>query len=170
MAEKISTEKTDAEKIVLAQFEEELPPAPNPIGSYVTAVRVGNLLFTSGMLPLRDGQVAYTGAVGKERTVEEAQDAARLCAMNGLSVVRHHLGSLANVKRVVKVSGFVNAASDFSQHPAVINGASDYLVEVFQEDGKHARAAVGVSGLPMNATVEVEMVVEIAEVALGLFE
>ena len=140
----------------------QLPPPPLPIGSYVAAVRVGNLLYTSGILPIQEGQVAYTGSVGSwDVRTEYAQQAARLAMLNALSVVNHALGGLNQVKRVVKVTGFVSSAPGFYEHPAVMNGASDLLVEVFGEAGKHARAAVGVASLPKNATVEVELVVEV---------
>jgi enamine deaminase RidA (YjgF/YER057c/UK114 family) len=144
----------------LKAIEASLPPAPNPIGSYVTHVQQGNLIFTSGMLPMKEGSLLMTGAVTPE-TIPQSQDAARQCVMNALSLVTLAAGSLANVKRVVKVTGFVNAGAEFTQHPAVINGASDYLVEVFGEAGKHARAAVGVASLPMNASVEIEIIVEL---------
>jgi enamine deaminase RidA (YjgF/YER057c/UK114 family) len=145
----------------LSQIEASLPPAPNPIGSYVTFVQQGSLIFTSGMLPMKEGNLLMTGAVTPE-TIPQAQEAAKQCVMNALSVVKSAVGSLSNVKRVVKVTGFVNAGPEFTQHPAVINGASDYLVSVFGEAGKHARAAVGVSSLPMNASVEVELIVEMS--------
>ncbi|HEY9744889.1 MAG TPA: RidA family protein [Oculatellaceae cyanobacterium] len=151
------TEKTRSE------FEAQLPTPPLPIGSYVAVTRVGNLLYTSGVLPMRDGEVAYKGAVGSWNvTVEYGQEAARLCVLNALSLIRHELGgSLARLKRIVKVTGFVSSTNSFFEQPAVMNGASDLLVEVFGDAGKHVRSAVGVSALPKDASVEVELVVEI---------
>jgi enamine deaminase RidA (YjgF/YER057c/UK114 family) len=134
------------------------------VGSYVTAVQTGNLVFTSGALPMRDGQLMLTGRCGEgEISMEAAREAARQCALNAVAVLKQHLGDLSRVRRVVKVVGFVSSHPDFYQQPAVINGASDLLVEIFGEAvGKHARSAVGVSALPMNAPVEVELTVEVA--------
>jgi enamine deaminase RidA (YjgF/YER057c/UK114 family) len=146
---------------LLETFEVSLPPAPQPVGSYVPIVQTGNLLYTSGTLPMKDGQVAYTGAVGEAVSVEDGREAARLCAINALAIVKGHLGSLERVVRVVKLTGFVQSPAGFGQQPAVVNGASDLLVEVFGEKGKHARAAVGVASLPLNASVELEMILEI---------
>lgn len=144
-------------------IEAQLPPPPLPIGSYVAVVRVDNLLYTSGVLPMKDGQVAFQGAVGSwDVSVEQGQAAARLCVLNALSLIRHELGgSLAKLKRIVKVTGFVSSTNNFFEQPAVMNGASDLLVEAFGEAGKHVRSAVGVSALPKNASVEVELVVEV---------
>lgn len=147
----------------LAAIQEILPPPPLPIGSYVAATVVGNLLYTSGILPMQDGKVAFTGAVGSwDVPVGRGQQAARLAMLNALSVVNHTLGSLDRVKRVVKVTGFVSSTPSFFEQPAVMNGASDLLTEVFGEAGKHVRSAVGVSSLPRDASVEVELIVEIA--------
>jgi enamine deaminase RidA (YjgF/YER057c/UK114 family) len=146
----------------LSSLQASLPTPPLPIGSYVAAVQVGNLLYTSGILPMQDGQVAYTGAVGGWGVpVEKGREAAHLAMLNALSVVNHTLGDLHRVKRVVKVTGFVSSAPGFFEQPAVMNGASDLLVEVFGDAGKHARSAVGVLALPRDASVEVELVVEI---------
>jgi enamine deaminase RidA (YjgF/YER057c/UK114 family) len=148
--------------MTLSEFEASLPPAPVPVGSYVPVVQVGNLVYTSGVLPTKSGQLAYSGAVGTEAiSVDDAQQAARLCAINALSLLKGHLGSLSRIKRVVKVAGFVSSDPTFYQQPAVINGASDLLVEVFGDVGKHARSAVGVAALPLNAPVEIELIVEV---------
>ncbi len=138
----------------------ELPEAANPIGSYVNAVRTGNLLHISGGLPIL-GDEKYLGQVPHECDVETAQKAARLALITRLAVIKAELGSLDQVARIVSVSGFVNAAAGFTDHPAVLNGASDLLVEVFGEAGKHSRAAVGCSSLPLGVSVEVSLVVEI---------
>lgn len=146
----------------LQALEATLPPAPRPVGSYVTAVQVGSLVFTSGVLPMEAGGLRYEGAVGGlSNTLEDGRAAARLCALNALSVLKDHLGSLSRIKRVVKLTGFVCSAPAFYEQPAVINGASDFLVEVFGEAGRHARSAVGVSNLPMDASVEIELIVEV---------
>jgi enamine deaminase RidA (YjgF/YER057c/UK114 family) len=139
-----------------------LPPAPRPLGSYVTAVRSGNLLFTSGHGPLKDGRVAFQGKVGRELTVEQGQEAARLTGLNLLATLRDALGSLDRVRRVVKVLGMVQCADDFTDQPRVINGFSDLMVEVFGDAGRHARSAVGMGSLPFGIPVEIEMIVEIA--------
>ncbi|MCE3233827.1 MAG: uncharacterized protein K0Q50_7 [Vampirovibrio sp.] len=147
----------------LSALKEQLPPPPLPIGSYVAVTRVDNLLYTSGVLPMQNGEVAYTGAIGSWGVdAEYGKQAAKLCVLNALSLINHELnGQLERVKRIVKVTGFVSSTSCFYEQPAVMNGASDFLVECFGEAGKHVRSAVGVSSLPRNASVEVELIVEI---------
>jgi enamine deaminase RidA (YjgF/YER057c/UK114 family) len=148
-----------------ARLEElgiELPEPPRPLGSYVPAVRTGNLVYLSGMLPLKDGKLARTGVVGRDLDAEEASVLARLAALNALSVLRDFLGgSLDSVLRCVKLSGFVASADGFTEQPRVINGASDLMAEVFGEAGRHARAAVGVNALPAGAPVEIEFIFEV---------
>ena len=141
----------------------ELPPVPNPAGSYVPAARAGALIFTAGQLPLKEGQLPYTGKVGREVSIEEAQEAARLCALNALAAVKAEAGSLENLSRVVKVTGYVASAAGFNGQPGVMNGASDFIGEAFGERGLHARSAVGVTELPLNAPVEIELIVELAD-------
>lgn len=140
----------------------ELPEAPSPLGSYVSVQQSGNLLFLSGAGPIRDGKPTCTGTLGKELTIEEGQAAARDTALNLLAVLKRHLGDLDRVEQVVKLLGFVASAPDFFRQPEVINGASDLLVEVFGEKGRHARSAIGTSVLPFHIPVEVEAVVRIA--------
>jgi enamine deaminase RidA (YjgF/YER057c/UK114 family) len=135
---------------------------PQPMANYVTIRRSGNLLFLSGAGPFVDGKPKYVGRVGREVTPEEAYDAARLSVVNLLSVIQGEVGSLENI-RIIKVLGFVNSADDFFNQPEVINGASDFLVELFGENGKHARSAVGTSVLPFNIPVEIEMIAEIIQ-------
>jgi enamine deaminase RidA (YjgF/YER057c/UK114 family) len=136
---------------------------PNaPVGSYVPTVQTGNLLYVSGQIPTREDGTRPVGKLGDDVSVEEGYEAARLCAVALLAQVKAALGSLDRVARVVKVNGYVNATPDFVQPPAVVNGASDLLVAVFGDAGKHARAAVGVAALPAGVPVEVEMVVEVA--------
>lgn len=140
----------------------ELPKVPRPAGSYVPATRIGALLFTAGQLPFKDGRLLYTGKVGQDVTVEEAKEAARLCALNALAAVKAEAGSLENVRRVAKVTGYVASAAGFEDQPEVMNGASELVGSIFGEKGLHARTAVGVAELPLGAPVEVEIVLELA--------
>lgn len=137
-----------------------LPTPPKPAGSYIPVVISGNMAFVSGQIPMQDGKVAYTGKVPTERTVEDAQSAAKICAVNILAQLKANLGSLDKISKIVRVSGFVNSASDFTEHPKIINAASDLFFEIFGEKGKHSRIAVGVSSLPLNSTVEIDMIAE----------
>jgi len=138
-----------------------LPEVPKPVAAYVPAVTTGNHVYTSGQLPLVAGKLLCPGKVGVEVTAEEAAEAARICALNALAAVRAELGSLDRVARVVKVTGYVASSEGFFDQPRVINGASNLLLEVFGEAGRHARSAVGVKALPLNAPVELEILVEI---------
>ncbi|WP_439675675.1 RidA family protein [Embleya sp. MST-111070] len=138
-----------------------LPGVVPPVAAYVPAVRTGNYIHTSGQLPMIEGKLPATGKVGAEVTAEEAKELARQCALNALAAVKAELGDLALVRRVVKVVGFVASAPDFTGQPGVINGASELLGEVFGEAGRHARSAVGVAVLPLDAPVEVEILVEV---------
>ena len=131
------------------------------MAAYVPAVRTGNYVYTSGQLPMVDGSLVATGKVGAEITAEQAKDLARICALNALAAVKAEVGDLAAVRRVVKVVGFVASAPDFTGQPGVINGASELLGEVFGDRGVHARSAVGVAVLPLDAPVEVELLVEV---------
>lgn len=145
----------------LKQLSLELPAPPKPVANYVPAVRVGDLLFLSGVLPSRDGQLIMTGKLGQGITIEQGVEAARVAVLNGLSIVKHEIGSLDQVKRIVKVVGYIASAPGFTDHPQVLNGASDLLVAVFGEAGRHARVAVGAAELPRQAPVEVEMIVQV---------
>ncbi len=145
----------------LASLGLQLPPVPTPAGSYVPAVRTGSYIFTAGQVPLRDGRPTITGKVGADVSPEEAQQAARLCALNALAAV-DSVVDLDTVVQVVKVVGFVASDPSFSGQPGVVNGASDLLAEVFGQAGRHARSAVGVSVLPLDVPVEVELIVEVA--------
>lgn len=144
----------------LGQLGVALPELVSPLASYVPAVRTGNLVYTSGQLPIADGTLAGTGKVGAEVSPEDAKAMARTCALNALAAVNSLVGIDA-VTRVVKVVGFVASAPGFNGQPGVINGASDLLAEVFGDQGAHARSAVGVSELPLDAPVEVELIVEV---------
>ena len=137
-----------------------LPELPSPGGNYIPAKKVGHIVYLSGVISIGAAGV-ITGTVGADRTIQEGYAAARACALTHLAVLRRHLGSLDAVKSVVGVNGYVNAVAGFADSPAVVNGASDVLVKVFGEAGRHVRAAIGVSALPRNALVEVQMTVEI---------
>jgi enamine deaminase RidA (YjgF/YER057c/UK114 family) len=139
----------------------QLPTPPKPLANYVRAVRVGTLLFVSGHGPFRDGKVHYVGKVGQDLTVEDGYQAAQLVALNCLASVKEALGDLDRVKRVVKLLGMVNCAPDFTQQPQVINGASDLLVDLYGDAGRHARSAVGMGSLPQGIAVEIEMILEV---------
>lgn len=141
----------------------ELPAAPGPLGSYMPASKSGNLLFISGMLPLTKGKLTRTGKLGSDLSVDEGKEQARTSALNALSVLREHVGSLDSVVRCVKLTGYISSTSGFTGQPAVLNGASDLMVEVFGEAGRHARAAVGVNELPMNSPVEIEFIFELKQ-------
>jgi enamine deaminase RidA (YjgF/YER057c/UK114 family) len=138
-----------------------LPIPPKPAGSYIPVVITGNLAFVSGQIPIQDGKVVFTGKVPSEKSIEDAQKAARLCAINILAQLKANLGSLDRIARIVRLSGFVNSVPDFAEQPKVINAASDLFFEIFGEKGKHSRIAVGVPSLPLNSTVEIDAVVEI---------
>jgi enamine deaminase RidA (YjgF/YER057c/UK114 family) len=142
----------------LASFGISLPTPPEPGGSYLPVVISGNLAFVSGQIPTEGKQVKFAGRID---SIEIGQEAARLCTINALAQLKLSLGSLDRIKRVVKVTGFVTCDPSFADHSKVINGASDLLVKIFGDKGKHARAAVGVSGLPLNSSVELEVIAEI---------
>ena len=139
----------------------ELPPAPNPAGNYVPALRVGNMLYLSGAICMADGKMTHTGKVGDTCDLDYAKAGARMCALNLLAVAKKELGDLDKIKQVVQLNGFVNALQGFTDSPAVINGASDVLVEILGERGCHTRAAVAVTGLPKNSTVEIQSIFEV---------
>ena len=145
----------------LAELGLSVPEVAKPVAAYIPAIRSGNHVFTSGQLPMRDGQLMLTGKVGGEVTQDEAVECARQCALNALAAIRAEVGELSAVKRIVKVVAFVASTPDFTGQPLVANGVSELLGEVFGEAGRHARSAVGVSVLPLDAPVEVELIVEV---------
>jgi enamine deaminase RidA (YjgF/YER057c/UK114 family) len=145
----------------LAELGLTLPEVAAPVAAYVPALRTGDYVYTSGQLPMVDGSLAATGKVGAAVDAERAKELARTCALNALAAVKAEVGDLAKVRRVVKVVGFVASAPDFTGQPGVVNGASELLGEVFGDAGRHARSAVGVAVLPLDAPVEVELVVEV---------
>ncbi len=144
----------------IAEMGLEIPEVAEPVAAYVPGVKAGNLLHISGQIPLVDGELRYTGKVDVDISVDEAYEAARVCCLNCLGVMKSELGELSRVKRIVKVGGFVNSTPEFTGQSQVVNGASDLLGEVFEQAGAHARAAVGMVSLPLGAAVEVEMIVE----------
>ncbi|WP_428339553.1 RidA family protein [Mycobacterium sp.] len=147
-------------KARLAELGIELPAVAQPLGSYVPVVRSGNLIYTSGQLPMQDGALVHSGKVGVDVAPEHGKELARICALNGLAAIDSLVG-IDSVTKVVKVVGFVASAPGFNGQPGVLNGASDLLAEVFGDAGVHARSAVGVAELPLDAPVEVELVVEV---------
>jgi enamine deaminase RidA (YjgF/YER057c/UK114 family) len=150
---------TPEEKI--RSFGIVLPELPKPLGSYVPFVKTGNLVYLSGMLPLKDGKLIRTGKVGASVTLEEANQLAKTATVNALAALKSAVGDLEHVKRCVKVSGYVSSADDFCDQPKVVNGASDFLFEVFGEAGRHVRVAVGVNVLPLDSPVEIDFIFEV---------
>ena len=146
----------------LAQLGLTLPPAPNPVANYVPYAVAGNLLFISGQISKAADGTIVTGLLGRDVTVEDGQAAARLCALNILAQAKAALGDLDRVAQVMRLTGFVAATADFADHPKVVNGASDLMVEVLGDKGRHTRAAVGVASLPMASAVEIDAIIAIA--------
>ncbi len=148
---------------ILAELGHELPEAPKPVAAYIPAIRTGNLIYTSGQLPMKDGALTVKGIVGADVSLDEAVAAARLSALNALAAIKGVAGGLDSIVRVVKVNVFVASTPDFTDQPKVANGASEFIQQVFGDKGKHARAAVGCPSLPLNAPVEVELIVELSD-------
>jgi len=147
----------------LAALGLALPPVVTPLAAYVPAVRVGGMVYTAGQLPVVDGQLVSTGKVGAEVGAAEAAALARTCALNALAAAASAAGGLAAIRRIVKLTGFVASAPDFTGQAQVVNGASELLLEVFGEAGRHARSAVGTAVLPLDAPVEIELIVEVRD-------
>ena len=144
----------------LKELSIEIPTPPSPAGSYIPVVTTGNLAYVSGQIPIKEGKVVFEGKVPEIQSLDSARDAAKICIINGLAQLKANLGSLDKITKFVRISGFVNSSPDFTEQPKVINAASDLLVEIFGEMAKHSRIAVGVSSLPLNSTVEIDMIVE----------
>lgn len=140
----------------------KLPNPPTPAGSYIPVVRVGNLLYISGQIPMEDGKVLFTGKVS-DANLETAQKSAKMCVINILAQIKREVGNLEKVSKIIRLSGFVNSSPEFYQHPKVINAASDLLFEIFGEKGKHSRIAVGVASLPLNSMTEIDAIVQVEE-------
>lgn len=147
----------------LAELGLTLPEVPEPVAAYVPAVRSGRMVYTSGQLPMVDGSLLLTGHVGGGVDVEAAAACARVCALNAVAAVKSVVGDLSKVQRIVKVCGFVASTPDFTQHSAVMNGASELLLSIFGDSGRHARTSIGVAVLPLGAPVEVELTVEVSD-------
>ncbi|HET8580568.1 MAG TPA: RidA family protein [Nitrospiraceae bacterium] len=145
----------------LTELGIQLPSPPHPVATYIPAVQAGDLLFLSGVVPFRDGKLALAGKLGTDLTVEQGYEAARIALLNALAIVRKELGTLDRVKKVVRMVGHVASADGFVHQPAVINGASDLLVNIFDDAGRHARVAVGAAELPLNAPVELEIILQV---------
>lgn len=139
-----------------------LPPAPQPLGAYIPCVRSGNLLFLSGILPLREGKLLKTGRVGESLSLEEARQEARQVVINALSIVKATIGDLDLVSRCIKLNGYIASSPDFTEQPSVLNFASELLYEVFGERGRHARVAIGVNILPLNSPIEIDFIFEVS--------
>ena len=144
----------------LKELSIEIPTPPSPAGSYIPVVTTGNLAYVSGQIPMKEGKVVFEGKVPEIQSLDSARDAAKICIINGLAQLKANLGSLDKITKFVRISGFVNSSPDFTEQPKVINAASDLLVEIFGEMAKHSRIAVGASSLPLNSTVEIDMIVE----------
>jgi enamine deaminase RidA (YjgF/YER057c/UK114 family) len=138
-----------------------LPDAPKPVAAYIPAKLTGNLVFTAGQLPMVSGELISKGLLGQDVEIDEANKAARICTLNALAAIKGVIGDLDRIKQIVRVVGYVASVPTFTQQPAVVNGASELLLEIFGENGKHARSAVGMAVLPLNASVEIELTVEI---------
>jgi enamine deaminase RidA (YjgF/YER057c/UK114 family) len=138
-----------------------LPIPPKPAGAYIPIVKSDHTVYVSGQIPIKDGKLAFKGKVPNDQSLEQAQEAAKLCALNALAQLKSELGSLDKISKILRVSGFVNSVPDFTEQPKIINSASDLLFEIFGDKGKHSRIAVGVASLPLGATVEIDMIVEI---------
>lgn len=139
----------------------DLPEVPKPLAAYIPAKQAGQLIFTAGQLPMVNGELFLKGLLGQDVEIEDANKAARICTLNGLAAIKGLIGDLDRIKQIVRVVGYVASVPNFTQQPAVINGASELLLEIFGDKGKHARSAVGMAVLPLNASVEVELTVEV---------
>lgn len=142
----------------IKQLGFELPQLAKPLAAYVPAKLVGNLVMTSGQVPLVNGEVKYKGKVGKDISEEDAIKAAQVCALNCIAAIKSVIGELEKIEEILKLTVFVNSTEDYSAHPKIANGASELILNIFGEKGKHVRSAVGVSGLPLNSAVEIEMI------------
>ena len=138
-----------------------LPPIPNPVAAYIPAKQAGKIVFTAGQLPMVNGELISKGLLGQDVEVDEANKAARICTLNALAAIKGVIGDLDRIKQIVRVVGYVASVPTFTQQPAVVNGASELLLEIFGDNGKHARSAVGMAVLPLNASVEIELTVEV---------
>jgi enamine deaminase RidA (YjgF/YER057c/UK114 family) len=158
MGESLMASKVE---LVLRGLNLSLPDSPKPVASYIPAKQSGKLIFTAGQLPMVNGELISKGLLGQDVQIEEANKAAQICTLNALAAIKGVIGDLDRIKQIVKVVGYVASVPTFTQQPAVVNGASELLLEIFGEAGKHARSAVGMAVLPLNASVEIELTVEV---------
>ena len=145
----------------ITELNFSLPEAPKPVAAYIPAKQTGKLVFTAGQLPMVNGELISKGLLGQDVEIDEANKAARICTLNALAAIKGVIGDLDRIKQIVRVVGYVASVPTFTQQPAVVNGASELLLEIFGENGKHARSAVGMAVLPLNASVEIELTVEV---------
>ena len=145
----------------IEQIGLNIPEAPKPVAAYIPAIQTGKLVFTAGQLPMVNGVLISKGLLGQDVEIDEANKAARICTLNALAAIKGVIGDLDRIKQIVRVVGYVASVPTFTQQPAVVNGASELLLEIFGEIGKHARSAVGMTVLPLNASVEIELTVEV---------
>jgi enamine deaminase RidA (YjgF/YER057c/UK114 family) len=145
----------------LNELKFSLPESPKPVAAYIPAKQTGKLVFTAGQLPMVNGELISKGLLGQDVEIDEAKKAARICTLNALAAIKGVIGDLDRIKQIVRVVGYVASVPTFTQQPAVVNGASELLLEIFGENGKHARSAVGMAVLPLNASVEIELTVEV---------
>ena len=148
-------------ELILRDLNLSLPEAPKPVAAYIPAKQTGKLVFTAGQLPMVNGELISKGLLGQDAEIDEANKAARICTLNALAAIKGVIGDLDRIKQIVRVVGYVASVPTFTQQPAVVNGASELLLEIFGENGKHARSAVGMAVLPLNASVEIELTVEV---------
>jgi enamine deaminase RidA (YjgF/YER057c/UK114 family) len=148
-------------EMIINELGLEIPDAPKPLAAYIPAKQTGNLVFTAGQLPMVNGELISKGLLGQDVEIDEANKAARICTLNALAAIKGVIGDLDRIKQIVRVVGYVASVPTFTQQPAVVNGASELLLEIFGENGKHARSAVGMAVLPLNASVEIELTVEV---------
>ena len=146
---------------IIEQIGLNIPEAPKPVAAYIPAKQTGKLVFTAGQLPIVNGELISKGLLGQDVEIDEANKAARICTLNALAAIKGVIGDLDRIKQIVRVVGYVASVPTFTQQPAVVNGASELLLEIFGENGKHARSAVGMAVLPLNASVEIELTVEV---------
>jgi enamine deaminase RidA (YjgF/YER057c/UK114 family) len=146
---------------IIAELGLTLPETPRPVAAYVPAKQAASLVFTAGQLPMVNGELVSKGLLGQDVEIDEANKAARICTLNALAAIKGVIGDLDQIKQIVRVVGYVASVPTFTQQPAVVNGASELLLEIFGENGKHARSAVGMAVLPLNASVEIELTVEV---------
>jgi enamine deaminase RidA (YjgF/YER057c/UK114 family) len=148
-------------EMIIQELGLKIPDAPKPVAAYIPAKQTGKLVFTAGQLPLVNGELISKGLLGQDVEIDEANKAARICTLNALAAIKGVIGDLDRIKQIVRVVGYVASVPTFTQQPAVVNGASELLLEIFGENGKHARSAVGMAVLPLNASVEIELTVEV---------